>query len=76
VLQLRRLATQVFVVAVPVLLVVIETAGGRPPTRPAPKEVQPMRQVQRPPTRPRKANPPAGPAHLEGGRPSGAGWSA
>jgi hypothetical protein len=29
--QLRRLATQVLVVAVPVLLVVVETAGGRIP---------------------------------------------
>jgi hypothetical protein len=33
---LRRLATQVLVVAVPVLLVVIETAGGKLPNRPAP----------------------------------------
>jgi hypothetical protein len=29
--QLRRIAAQVLVVAVPVLLVVIETAGGRIP---------------------------------------------
>jgi hypothetical protein len=29
--QLRRLATQVLVVAVPVLLVIVETAGGRIP---------------------------------------------